>query len=82
MYETADLRVEQPWPGAGLRIIDKAFGRPYWPSGAFYGESALDDAKAAADRIQVDLDAGRVPHSHRAGSLDAMRSGSNAESAE
>lgn len=64
LYETSHLYIEQPWPNAGLRIIDKYTDAPYWPSGAFYDNmgspyksaSALECAIAAADSIQHDID--------------------------
>lgn len=66
LYETRSLYVEQPWPGAGLRIMDKLHHWPYGQTGAFYNDmgapyhpDALVAASACANAIQAEID-GRV----------------------
>jgi hypothetical protein len=63
LYETRSLYVEQPWPNAGLRVMDKVTKAPYWPTGAFYDNmgapyhnNALIAAQTVADSIQAEID--------------------------
>jgi len=65
LYETKHFSVVRPWPGSGLRIMDKMLDRPAWGTGAFYDnmDGYLPDALSAAidatNELQSELEASR-----------------------